>query len=228
MRIHRTVIARELIPPNDCQQVIPREHAPRRRGQRVQQLNLPPRQVQLVPGQRDGQRRQVNRQLADHQHFLFRRRRDAPKHRANPRHHLAGGKRLDDVIVRADIQPENPIRVLVLGGNHQNRHARHPADAAADLQSVQPRQHDIQQDQRRLGRVEQGERLLAGLRRQHRPPLFFDVLRQNIDDLRVVVHHQNRIHVHPSSLFFCTYCKIGRQECQTFCSNLKFWKLFLF
>ena len=138
MRIHRAVIARELIPPNDCQQVIPREHAPRRRGQRVQQLDLPPRQVQLVPGQRDGQRRQVNRTARRSPAFPFP---PPPGCAAAPRESAPSprrGKRLDDVIVRADIQPENPIRVLVLGGNHQNRHARHPADAAADLQPVQP------------------------------------------------------------------------------------------
>ena len=151
--------------------------------------------------QRDGKRRQMNRQSANDQRFLFLYRRNTPQHGSNARHHLAWRKGLHNVIIRADIQSKNAVRIFVFRGNHQNRNARYPTDAAADLQPVYPRQHDIQQNQRRPGRVKQVERLLSGSRRQHRPAFFFNVLRQNIHDLLVVVHHQNRIHNHPSVVY---------------------------
>ena len=133
-------------------------------------------------------------QAADHQRILAVLRPQTAQHRADARHHLARREGFDDIIIRADVQAEDAVGVLVSGSNHQDGRGAHLPDAAAYLQPVDARQHDIQQDNGGFGGVEQAQRFFARAGGQHGPVFRFDVFGQNFKDLLVVVYHENGIH----------------------------------
>ena len=58
---------------------------------------------------------------------------DAPHHRADAGQQLAEAERLDDVVVRAELEPDHPIDLLPLGGDDDDRHVRAGAQPSADL-----------------------------------------------------------------------------------------------
>ena len=58
---------------------------------------------------------------------------DAPQQRLDARHQLAGRERLGHVVVGADAQPDQHVRLLGARREHQHRHRPRPLDAAADL-----------------------------------------------------------------------------------------------
>ena len=216
------VIADMLIAPHEREQVVAREHAPRRGGEGVEQLRLLAREAELMPVQRDAQRGQMDRQAADDQRFAGRMLVHAADNGADARHDLARGERLDDVVVRADIQAENAVRILVLGGDHQDWNIGHRTDAAAYVQAVDAREHDIQQHQRGGGRVKQGQRLLAGAGSQIGPAFGLHIFGKNFQDLLVVVNDQDGIQANSSIsvlqdkrlIYDVFYCKICRDDCQ--------------
>ena len=194
VRIDGAIVAHMLIAPYEREQVVAGEHATRRGGQRVEQLHLPTGERELVAVERHAQGGQVDGQRADDERLLSLFRGHAAQHRTDARHDLAGGEGLDDVVVRADVQAEDAVGILVARGDHEDGHARYAADAPADLHAVDAREHDVQQDQRGRGGVKERERLLAGARRQAGPALGLDILGQNLYNLFVVVHNENRIH----------------------------------
>ena len=100
--------------------------------------------------------------------------------------------------VRTDVQPQNAVGVLILGGDHQDGHGRYRADAAAHLQPIDARKHDVQQDDSRVDGVKQGQRFLAAARGKHGPAFVLDVFGQDLKDLLVVIHYEDGIHIFPS------------------------------
>jgi len=58
-------------------------------------------------------------------------------------------ERLRQVVVGADLEADDLVDVLVSGGQHQDRNVRALADAPADLDPVDVREHQIEHDQRR-------------------------------------------------------------------------------
>ncbi len=60
------------------------------------------------------------------------------------RDQLARVERLGQIIVGADLQPDDTIDILALGGDHQHRHVADRAQPAAERQPVLPRQHHVE------------------------------------------------------------------------------------
>ena len=56
-------------------------------------------------------------------------------------------ERLLHVVVRAGLQADDDVERIRPRGEHDHRHGRRPPDLAADLQPVEPGQHDVQQDE---------------------------------------------------------------------------------
>ena len=65
--------------------------------------------------------------------------------RAHPSQQLVKAERLDQVIVGAGIQPGHPVGHGVLGGQDQDGHIAGRAQAPADAEAVDARQHQIEQ-----------------------------------------------------------------------------------
>ena len=85
----------------------------------------------------------------------------APQRGLHARAELAHRERLGDVVVGAELEPEDLVDLLGLGGEHDDRDRRARAQAPADLEPVDLRQHHVEHDEveRLLG--EARERLAA-------------------------------------------------------------------
>ncbi len=81
----------------------------------------------------------------------------APQHGPYPQHKLAYAEGFDHIIVCAQAQAHHPVHLFAAGREHEYGDVsrfRLRAQPPADFKAVQPRQHDVQQDQR--GRVPPG------------------------------------------------------------------------
>ena len=81
--------------------------------------------------------------------------------RPDPGRELAQAERLGDVVVGAELQADDLVELGVLGGQHDDRHARFGADDAADLDARQLGQHQVEQDEVRALGTELGQGLAA-------------------------------------------------------------------
>ena len=86
----------------------------------------------------------------------------APEDRLHPRNELAWREGLREVVVGADLEPDDAVRLLVARGEHQDRHLRLLPHRPADVEAVHPRQPDVEQHHLHRMPIELGERLLAG------------------------------------------------------------------
>ena len=96
----------------------------------------------------------------------------AAQGRLDPAAELAHRERLGDVVVGPHLEAEDLVDLVVLGGEHDDRHLAAAAQPPADLDPVELRQHDVEHDQveallgeavERLAAVERGDDLVAVL-----------------------------------------------------------------
>ena len=118
--------------------------------------------------------------------------RGATKQRSHAAPELTDRERLRDVVVRAELEPEDLVQLVVAGGEHDDRHRALAAQAPAHLESVELRQHHVEDDEvERLGR-EPLERLLSVARGHDAKPLAFERIREELLDGVLVVDEEDR------------------------------------
>src|SRR5580700_7076466 len=84
---------------------------------------------------------------------------------ADAREQLARTERLGDVIVGPDLQAEHYVYLVVLGAEDDHRHAiAGSTDLAADVETREIGEHQIEDDDVRMEDFEAGERLAGALR----------------------------------------------------------------
>src|SRR5262249_12691507 len=71
----------------------------------------------------------------------------AAEDRLDPGRELARGERLRDIVVGAELEPSDTVRLLIARREHDDRHLRARANAAAALGAVDPRQADVEDDE---------------------------------------------------------------------------------
>jgi len=133
----------------------------------------------------------------------------SPKNRLDPGHQLPWAKRLGDVIVRAQLQANDPVGFLSLGGEHDDGKVlrlRICPKLSAYFQSVHLRQHEIQDDQIRRLPASPFQRLFAILGHAHLVSLPLQVVRDHPDDVLLILHHQD----------------LGRDQCAHLVGTTKF------
>ncbi len=119
-------------------------------GKEVQQVELARRQVQpaAVDLGRAGHRvdgHAVQGQAAGVDPRIAFQRLAAAQKRPHPRHQLQHGERLGQIVVRAQLQPQDAVHLAgSRAGDDDGRIARHGACALADLKAVDARQHQVQ------------------------------------------------------------------------------------
>ena len=64
----------------------------------------------------------------------------------DPSDELARAEGLDQVVVRADGEPDDPIDLIGASGEHQDIGVGEGPDLAQDLEAVDAREHDVQDD----------------------------------------------------------------------------------
>ena len=87
----------------------------------------------------------------------------ASQDRAHARNELAGRERLGHVVVGTQLEPDDPIDLLVTRGQDQNRHGSARPKLSADLETVEIGQGKIEDDDPRVVPLDGVEPLLTGL-----------------------------------------------------------------
>src|SRR5919112_2328111 len=151
VHVDRTLIA-ELVAPYPCEQSAAREHPARVGCERHQELELCIRQVHVFAADRDPATGQVDLQavIVELVLALPRRHRRPTHNRANPRHELPHREWLCNVVVRPELQPHDPVDLVVLRREHNDRNVALRSNPATHLRTVYLGQHNIQDDQVRL------------------------------------------------------------------------------
>ena len=67
--------------------------------------------------------------------------------RSHPGTELADRERLRDVVVGAELEADHLVELVVAGGQHDDRDGARRPQALADLEPVEPRQHDVEHDE---------------------------------------------------------------------------------
>jgi len=91
----------------------------------------------------------------------------AAQHRLHPAAELAERERLGDVVVGPELQAQDLVDLLGLGGQHDDRHAAARPQTPADLEAVDLGQHQVEHDEVDRALVEAVEGLLAVLGADH-------------------------------------------------------------
>jgi hypothetical protein len=120
-------------------------------------------------------------------------RRRAPRpaqDRLDPRGELAGRERLDHVVVGAELEPRDPVGLLV--ARREQDHGHPTADPPADLEAVDPRQSDVEHDERHRVTRKLSQRVLAAARPQHPESLPFQVRADERADVALILDDHDR------------------------------------
>ena len=126
---------------------------------------------------------------------LIVRRRRAAKQRPHARHQLVRAERLDDVVVRARVEPEDALGLFAARGQHDDRERRRAVvepKGLAHLEAVQPRQHQIQDDEIGRGLPGCGERPPAVVHDFGAVTGLVQIVRDERGDVGVVFDDENR------------------------------------
>ncbi len=111
---------------------------------------------------------------------------------------LARTERLGEVVVGAQLEPEELVQLVVPRGEHHDRDRRVAPQLPCDVESVEARQTEVEHDQVRpaaAGR-RQGSGSVAG--GQDGEARVLEVVAGELDDLRFVVDDEDGLHVRAS------------------------------
>ena len=114
-----------------------------------QQLELRRRQHHLPPVDRRLHARHVEAEgLADPDYVILGAgAARAPQHGAHPGHHLAGAEGLGHVVVGAQLEAGDAVRLLGAGGQHDDRHVAVAAEGPGNVQAVELGEGEVEDDQ---------------------------------------------------------------------------------
>ena len=154
--VDRARVAGERVAPDALEQLVAREHEPAVVEQLPEEVELLRRELDLLVADHHLAAAGVDDEVAVADLVALLAApvgRRAAEDALHARHELARVERLRQVVVGADLEPDDLVDVLVAGGQHQDRHVGALAHAAADLQPVHVGQVEVEDDQRRrLGR----------------------------------------------------------------------------
>jgi len=174
------------------EQLIAGKDASGAQGQEVQQVELEARQLDPAAVAFDDAARGVDDERAAPQWLPLLPSPRAAQQGAHPRHELARAEGFRQVVVGADLEAEDLVRLFPARGEHQDRDIALPADAAADLEPVRGRDHEVQNDEGRPLARELPQRRLAVRHDPAGEAGRLEVLLDEPRDLRVVLDDEHR------------------------------------
>ena len=143
-------IAGEGVPPHALEQLVAGEHEPAMVEELPQQVELLRRELDLLVAHVHLTPARIDRELPVAQLVTFvaaALRDDAPQDALHACDELARVERLRQVVVGADLQPDDLVHVLVACGEHQDRDVGALPHTAADLDAVDVGQVEIEDHQ---------------------------------------------------------------------------------
>src|SRR4051812_27671339 len=116
---------------------------------------------------------------------------------SHPRREQGDTERLDEIVVRAELEPAKLVGFIAQAGQHDDRGIGDPANPAQYLEAGQVGQLDIEDDHVRLLRRDDAHCLLARGRRHDRDtrPLERQRVAERVADQRVVVDYEDCRHL---------------------------------
>src|SRR3954453_2123644 len=163
--VDRPRVAVCAVAPDAGEEHVARPDAAGVRRERREDLELHVRRRDLGAAYAHAPLGEVDAQLVDVQRLLVGDR-VAPRHPAAPERRLdaaaelAQRERLGDVVIGAELEPEDLVDLLGLRREHDDRHGAARPEAPADLEAVEPRHHHVEHDEVERRLAEARERLL--------------------------------------------------------------------
>ncbi len=170
MDVHGARVAGKGVAPDALEQLVAGQHEAAVVEQLPEEVEFLGRELNLLVADLYLSPPGVDHQVTMLQHGalgLLPFRRGAPEDGLHARDQLARVERLRHVVVRADFEADDLVDVLVARRQHQDRDVGLLADAAADLDPVDVRQHQVEHDQRRLLALHRRERVRTVRRGAH-------------------------------------------------------------
>ena len=112
----------------------------------------------------------------------------------DPGHQFPGAEGLDDVVIGSQTQTPDFVHVLLSGGYQQDGDVPLFPDLPADLESVHPRQHNVQEHQVHFfiqGRLFSGQAVSGN---GHRKSVGFQIIPFQFGNIQVIFHDQDFFH----------------------------------
>jgi hypothetical protein len=197
VRVHGAGLEVAAVAPHVAQELIAAEGPSRAARQPVEELELGGGQAQLAPVQPHDVRREIDHQRLEGDALL----RDlvaavAPENRLDAQHQLARRERLDDVVVRPQLEADHAVGLGAARGQHDDRDAAGLlllAQDAGHLGAGEGREHQVEHHQ--VGAFAAGkiDRLAAVRGADHPVARLHQVVAHQFDDVLLVVDHQNRL-----------------------------------
>jgi hypothetical protein len=182
------------VAPDLAQQVVPAQHPSLRADQLGQDVELDPGHRDRLPVTQD--LRRVRMQLDGSAHedlaaVLLLGRHGTPDLGADAGHELFGHERLGDVVVGAGLEPGHDVVAVGLGGDDDDRDLARRAEAANEVEAVDPGEAQVHQDDVDLLVHHQHQALLGRHGLEDPVPLVLEVGAQHQADRIVVLddHH---------------------------------------
>jgi hypothetical protein len=203
--VHGARIARERVPPDALEQLVARQHDPAVVEELPEEVELLRSQLDLVVSDEHLATTRVDEEIAVADLVALvdaAIRRRPPEHALDARDELTRIERLRQVVVRADLEPDDLVDVLVARREHQDRDVGALADAAADLDPVHVRQVQVEHDQGRHLGGDRVERPRAGADRADAVAGVLEVERDERGDRLLVLddEHGLRLTAHGTTL----------------------------
>src|SRR3954453_204669 len=192
---HRSGVECCLVAPDAAHQLISREDAlriPRKKGEKVELLRSHP---ELAAAFAHFSRGGIDLDVAEGvARRTAVRRRGTPQHRPHPCGELAGRERLRHVVVGAEIEPDDPVRLLPPRRQQDHGKRRAASNPAAELEAVDSREHHVQHDQVYGLLLQHRSRRRAVVGLERRMPFPLQVAHDHFADDRLVVDYEDGGH----------------------------------
>lgn len=195
--IHRPRVAQVVRPPHLFQNLVPGEHDAPVAHQMEEEIVFTRKQMDGPSIALHRPRDRIDNQAVCLYRTLppvrSRAQLDAAERSTNASEQLAEGKRLDHVIVSAQLEPEYTVYLIVTCGDHNNWYRRRGSHHPAYIEAVHLGQHDIQQHQIGLLRPCQRDRLQSGTRDPRLIPFGLEVIHERFRQISIVLHHEDAL-----------------------------------
>jgi hypothetical protein len=165
------------------------------RREKPEQIELLRRQHDLLRAPREPAGAAVEKQLADADRpWAEGRRVRSPQHRAHARGELARRKRLRDVVVGSELEPDDPIGLLDARGEEDHRQLGPAPNPPAELEPVGPREHDVEDDEARGAGLDQLARVVSVRRLERGESIAPEIPHDDVANDWLVVDDEDRAH----------------------------------
>src|SRR5262249_51145130 len=133
----------------------------------------------------------IDLEPAEPQHLISARARSAPQDRLHPRQQLARLKWLGQIVVGAELEPDDAIHGITARGEHEDRGLRLRPDAAAYIKTVDVGQREVEDDAiEALARVTRDAELALRRNRDVKSRLA-EIALHHLGETRVVFNEQD-------------------------------------